>query len=286
MNSRQLDMLLGYLNEGTEIDETEFMMESLNEMVQNCIYESNMITSLLEEDNVEEKSEKKEIGLGTKIKEAIKKFINWVKSLITKLKIKIAQLNVKSLTKSLDKAITKQKEIAKNLDLNANVKLNPTESAIMFGFGQMLTLDVTKLSKEIADNNYTINNSIKRFYKAPAPIVYMTSKLTNYFIVKAYPENSLGDTVSLSEYLNILDELPPLAKNASKILDDNLKAYNDLLSIDKELYKEDPVEANKQIKIAIKVANIITLIATGSLKLLVAALKLAKKPLKNASTEE
>ena len=147
MNDRQLDMVLGYLNEGTSIDNVDYMIESINEMVEQSIYESTMITSLLENENNnnKDKSDNK-ISLGTKIKEAIKRFINWVKTLITKLRLKMNQIGVKVMGKTIKRDIEKQKEIAKNLDQNATFKINMMEYALLDTATEIIDIDAEDIT--------------------------------------------------------------------------------------------------------------------------------------------
>ena len=208
MNDRQLDMVLGYLNEGTSIDNTDYMIESINEMVEQSIYESTMITSLLED-----KSDNK-ISLGTKIKEAIKRFINWVKTLITKLKMKMSQIGVKVMGKTIKKDIEKQKEIAKTLDKDAKVP---------FGKGEWLFLAYNELTVDInvedvfgKDGKMLDNDDAKTlkdiFFETKYPTIalLLDAKLTSLITKKFKPNEDkyYRDTVSISEYIKILDRLP------------------------------------------------------------------------------
>ena len=79
MNNKQLDMVLGYLNEGAEIDELEWLYESIQEEINNILFEDFEI--------VNEESEN--TGLLSKLKESIKKVLekltNFVKNIVTKV---------------------------------------------------------------------------------------------------------------------------------------------------------------------------------------------------------
>ena len=113
MNNVQLDMVLGYLNEGTEIDTVDFLYESLNELIEESMYENYMIGEILEADNGEN-VQKVEIVKQSKIKPMIDKFINWIKKVILNIKGVINQLTTKFsaaiVKKQIDTAIKNIKE--------------------------------------------------------------------------------------------------------------------------------------------------------------------------------
>ena len=316
MNDRQLDMVLGYLNEGTSIDNTDYMIESINEMVEQSIYESTMIASLLENENNnnKDKSDNK-ISLGTKIKEAIKRFINWVKTLIAKLRLKMNQIGVKVMGKTIKRDIEKQKEIAKNLDQNATFKINMLEYELLDTGTEFIDIDVEditfmgnidsvnvdslSLNVDSAVEQASKNNIYKSFttlMKFPTILLYISTPLANFISPNALKRKGISKekleaydkerTISVRDYINFLNDIPALVDNAAKILDLCQKSYNESINEANKLYKEDPEKANNELKICTKIANFVTTLAGASIKAIMIATKLTKKPLKKASKSE
>jgi hypothetical protein len=78
MNNKQLDMVLGYLNEGTEIDEISWLVESINETINQFDF--------VNEDSTDN------LGFKNKIVSALKNIITKIKGLISGFFKKIKEL--------------------------------------------------------------------------------------------------------------------------------------------------------------------------------------------------
>ena len=279
MNNVQLDMVLGYLNEGTEIDEINFLVESLDEMVNEAFNESTMITSLLEaEDEIidadyREIEDEKKVGLGTKIVEAIKRFINWVKSLLAKLKNQITKLAVKSLIPKIEKNVNKQLEQLKDADTNTEIKLNKFESAVLY------QNDLVDPDKNLfADSNTSVYSEFhKLFAKTPKFIILMSPKLATIWNVSFTKGAKV--TITIGKYIEKAKYLDEYAKLCWKNLDEAQTMYNKAITEANKFYKEDPTEANKTIKEATSIMNATTVIASGSIKSILTMLKLTGRKL-------
>lgn len=279
MNNVQLDMVLGYLNEGTEIDKINFLVESLDEMVNEAFNESAMITSLLEADEevidaeYREIEDEKKVGLGTKIVEAIKRFINWVKSLLAKLKNQITKLAVKSLVPMIEKNIRSQVKLLENADPNAKIKLSKFESAVLY---QNDLVDPDK--NLIADYNTSVYSEFhKLFAKTPKFIILMSPKLATIWNVSV--TKGAKDTITVGKYIEKAKYLDEYAKSCWKNLEEAQAIYNKAIAEANKFYKEDPTEANKTISEATKIMNATTAIASGSIKSILTMLKLTKRKL-------
>lgn len=266
MNNTQLDMVLEYLNEGTEIDSTQYMIESIDEMVENCFYESTMITSLLEADE-EDSSEKKEIGLGTKIIEGIKRFINWVKSLIAKLKNQIAKLAVKSLVPKIKSNVDNQLKQLANVDNNTEIKLSKFESFVLY-------------ENEIFHSMYIGNSMVvkrfkEEFSKTPKFMILMVPRLASVWNVRVIKAPT--DKITVGEYKNKAPQITNHASTCYSILESAMSIYNDAIKEANALYKDDPKEANNMLKEATKVMNDTTSISSGAIKAILTMYKLTSR---------
>ena len=96
MNDRQLDMVLGYLNEGTSIDEVYWLYESIQEEIDRF----NFVNEDVEVVNEGE--------IGEKIKSSINKIIEFIQKCIDKI------LNFIRSIKNLIVLKSKQVRIGKN----------------------------------------------------------------------------------------------------------------------------------------------------------------------------
>lgn len=305
MNDRQLDMVLGYLNEGAEIDEYDYMLESLNEMMEYSINESAMITSLLERD-IEDHLKNmplKSSNAFEKVQEIIKRFINWVKSLITKLKIKIRQLSVSIISKQIKKQIEKQKAIIKDMDPDTTITLGAAEFALLSSAAEVISLSEKEIQEEIcysdnefssAMNDVSFKNikdrltliGVNLFSKLPYPIFALNINLANKFSkdLKKIPKEARSITVE--EYVDLLNALPALCDNVSNVLEKCLKSYNELIKFANDSYKDADKATNEAMKFGTRLTNLTTALSTAALRVELVALKLCKKSLKNAKSNK
>jgi hypothetical protein len=140
MNNKQLDMVLGYLNEGTEIDQLSWLVESINE-------EINKFTEINETYFVNE-------SVGEKVKEILNKLWKFIKSLVNKALEFVKGIGTKLtgfIAKLKAKLSSKKKE-----STNESVILESAKVKIPYYWceadGEEVTSEVGALS--------TINNAI------------------------------------------------------------------------------------------------------------------------------
>lgn len=300
MNNTQLDMVLGYLNEGTEINQYDFMMESLNEMVEQSIYESAMIDSLLEAyDNDIEDAEFRELNddntykdgnsskkkderyknkrnIIDKIGDAIGRFITWVGELITKLKAQIAKLKIKVLVPFIKKAVEKQKAKLKNDDPGKIIELSDFETWILFE--DELTTKQSMLDFRASFNKIESENIKELIANVPIFIILLSPALVKNYNTKVSTTHSKEITVG--EYLQKIDKLADKAKKCVNIIDDVLKDYNSAIAEAKKLRKEDPDKASKKLREDSAAVRNFTYIATGAVKATMIMLKLVNKTIR------
>lgn len=296
MNNTQLDMVLSYLNEGAEIDNNEFLIESINDFYEQSIYESNQFVNLLEVNATFEK-----------VKESVKKFINWIRSLITKLKLKIKQMSVNILSKVLDKNIAKQKEAAKDADLDAKITLAPMEYLMLFHGTEMITIDDDKLEElymktsksnkeltETGDMDGMIYKTLKKFGKLPMPMLVLVTKLTdlatNAAIKSAGTEEKDKEerTITIQEYLDKLDDIKEAGENAKQVLEDALKSYDEMIQLANKFYNTNAQFGNKMLSTATGATRFIIDVSSGALKCITYATAVSAKHIKKSKkkTEE
>jgi len=183
MNNKQLDMVLGYLNEGTEIDEIEFMVESINEEIKRFDFINEEVEILNE----------------GKVVEFVKKLIEGVKVLISKLKNflvtkfakfiklireKASKLQDKTLSQRFKQAVSKLKSSNESTVLEASIadfeNLMKEKYVIYFidfnKFSELLekikkftkdadheTLEDDYLSKTVTESVYSFSDAVLGF---------------------------------------------------------------------------------------------------------------------------
>ena len=141
MNNKQLDMVLGYLNEGTEIDEIEWLMESINETINQFEF-VNEDVEILNEGKVADKIK----SVLHKIAEFIKSAFNKIKSLMDSLISKLMQYIQKAKNKLKEKKA--MKEAAEMIQIPYYVIRNNGES---------MSAEVGDFKKEIAEVLSSVN---------------------------------------------------------------------------------------------------------------------------------
>ena len=271
MNNKQLDMVLGYLNEGTDIDRNEYLIESIDDFLNQIMYESEMITSLLEEDNNEEKDDNKDtnnIGLGTKIKETIKRFLNWLKKIITNIQLRINQLTTKLSSSVIKNQIDSCIKRAKNTDLK-EIAISPIAYTHI---NNLANFDL----KSAVEGQQNVIKAISTLQK---------DTFTNLEEAKAYAEsmnipvkdvienikNTEKDTqqfinVSVSEFVSLLEKIKgKLNDNFANSLKETIKYYNELYKTLASVKNADPRCTNivlssttKAIRQGMKVSSFMT----------------------------
>ena len=271
MNNKQLDMVLGYLNEGTDIDRNEYLIESIDDFLNQIMYESEMITSLLEEDNNEEKDDNKDtnnIGLGTKIKETIKRFLNWLKKIITNIQLRINQLTTKLSSSVIKNQIDSCIKRAKNTDLK-EIAISPIAYTHI---NNLANFDL----KSAVEGQQNVIKAISTLQKGT---------FTNLEEAKAYAEsmnipvkdvienikNTEKDTqqfinVSVSEFVSLLEKIKDkLNDNFANSLKETIKYYNELYKTLASVKNADPRCTNivlssttKAIRQGMKVSSFMT----------------------------
>lgn len=203
MNNKQLDMVLGYLNEGTEINEIEFMMESINETINQFEF-VNEDVEILNEGKIGDMIK----TIISKIVEFIKKFVSAIGNFISAIINKITGASTK---KEIEDTCTKMKNTPVE-ELNKNMKENEE-----------------KIKEEMKKANESINNSINN--------IVNRHKETNEYIKKVLDEinNSAFDSKvkDLNKDLGISGDSEPIdveykeigeaVYNLSKISDSDIK---------------------------------------------------------------
>lgn len=162
MNDKQLDMVLGYLNEGTEIDEISWLMESINETINQFEFVN-------------------EGKIGDKIKSAIDKIIEFIKKCIDR----IIQF-IKSI-KDLAISKLKQARISKNdiLKIKNGKKVNNESIIYEESIGSTVQTyilgDVIEIGRKLYNitgnkiDNTTIDDYINSFKLQEIPLIEFIS---------------------------------------------------------------------------------------------------------------
>lgn len=306
MNNAQLDMVLDYLNEGRSIDSNEYMIESLNELYAISIQESEQFISLSEDaiaamkyKNRLDKVESHDDGMLVKIREAFKRFINWVKSIVTRIKIKIKQLSVNMLSKILEANIKKQKEIIKDIDPDAQITIDAIEYNILINAAKHVTLDKEKLkkfmeirlnfSKDIPEDEKIereILKMITAFAMLPYPVMPFFIKATDFvsdMITKKhdlYEQDKAMRTLTVGTYETILDNYSVLGNAVKNILKITLAEYKEIIGFAEELYKKDPITGNYLLSSCTNLTRFTTALASSTLQCVAYCISSSKKDLK------
>lgn len=209
-----------------------------------------------------------------KIKLAIRRFIEWVKSLITKLKAQIAKLKIKALVPFIKKAVEKQKEKLKDTDSNKVIKLGDFETCILFEEEMTNNKGLLNIGSNMI-NKYMLEKLKKYTSDIPSFIILLSPSLAEKSNVKV--KVSRKKEITVGEYLQKIDKLSYKAKECVNTIDGVLEAYNEAIREAKELYKEDSKAASDEIRGYSNAMRILTAIATGSVKATMLMLKLVNK---------
>ena len=148
MNNKQLDMVLGYLNEGTEIDEISWLMESINEEINRFKF-VNEDVEVLNEGKFLEKAK-------MILKKAIEAIDKFIKGVWAKIKTFVSNL------------LTKLKGLKFKEKIKAALSRKSTNESVLYeisGNDLLNWMKDTKLKYRFIEANYfEINNSFGDIY--------------------------------------------------------------------------------------------------------------------------
>lgn len=273
MNDRQLDMVLGYLNEGTQIDEIEWLMESINSLINesyelNLLFEADIIkfpTKNEQNDQNEEETAKSNnnISVGTKIKEAIRRFINWIKKIIVNLKATIAKFagkfNKNYFNKCIDSMINQAEQFNKaDKEYKGVLASNKTTASLVRLYGIAKNNEAGKSFDrfigsfdQMAKVDFQDNDTVKRLSES---IVKASEEFSKN--VKEYSSDKSG--FDSDAYLHLLKTVKnnKAIETFLEFPDKLIKSYNAAYSQVAKIKNGDPKLINDYLSSMTKCCNV------------------------------
>ncbi len=227
MNNTQLDMVLGYLNEGTDIDEFEWLMESATEMI-------NQFDNFL----VEEANEKKEgSGILSKIKEILSKVAEFIKSAIKKFKEffkklfnkgELSKKQIVAKAKTVEKADTSNIEKEENKEKLDKIKENNVKILKKLNPGQHFDMEKVLKCKFININcNWEWSVPIEKFEKFVDDLEYPRLRKDLRYDEEfssswghhvSFSEINPGEAISTSNIIKQYDDINNAIKDGNELL--------------------------------------------------------------------